>query len=173
MVTSCLSPCDLSCRFPVAHLSLCPHSKAWKGNTLLFSVVYFISELCLSWEEGDAAATAKPQWWSPVWASAHLTHTVQHPWDNTVAPLQCPSDFVHRPRAGDLADVPAQQPSHTVPCASGWPEAVPPASCPQAVLPFSAFFPCLGSYSLCMGCRAWVDLAFESWTTEHTHMSPL
>lgn len=110
-------------------------------------------------------------------ASTHLTPAVEHPWDNTAVRPQCPSDLVRHPQAGDLAAVPVERPSHAVPCASGQPETVPspplPGSRPEPVLPFGAFFQGLRSYSLCTGCRAWVDLTFKSRSTEYTRMPPL
>lgn len=41
MVTSCLSPCDLSCHFPFANLSLCPPARL--GREILYLLVWITS----------------------------------------------------------------------------------------------------------------------------------
>lgn len=167
MVTSCLSLSDLSCCFLFADLSL--YLPAGLRREILHLLVWLISELCLA--EGKQVEFLATVGLLRV-GKSHLTHAVEHPWDDAIDQPQCSSDPVHHPWAEDLSWC-----QHSDQAVCQWmPWNCAPRSCLQPLLSFGAFFLCIGSYPLSTGCHAWLDLVQDLWIlrpTNHTFAPPV
>lgn len=165
MVTSCLSLCDLSYCFPFADLSLSLPARL--GREILCLLVWFISGLCLAERRQVkflatvvlprmGKSPSNPRCGAPMgWCH----------WPTTVPIRPCSSSLGRGPgsdasTASKLHCPMCEWVSRN--CALG--------SCPEPLLSFGAFVLCIGSYSLSTGCRAWLDLAFKSWTPPNLPM---